>query len=58
MLCGVQVMPPAYFPVRSGRVDVLRHSPQPLAGHHGLLAARCLLAATIFHPVNSYQVRG
>ena len=58
MLCGVQMLPPAYFPVRSGWIDALRDPPQPLAGHHVLLAARCLSAATILHPAHSYQARG
>ena len=58
MLCGVQMMPPVYSPARLGWIDALRDPPQPLAGHHVLLAARCLPATTILHPVHSYQARG
>ena len=58
MLCGVQMMPPAYFLVRLGRIEVLRNSPQPLAGHHVLLPVGCLPAATILHLAHLYQARG
>ena len=58
MSCGVQVMPPAYFPVRYGRIDVRRDPPQPLVGQHVLRPALCLPAATILHPAHSYQARG
>ena len=52
MLCGVQMMPPAYFPVRSGRIDARRDPLQPLAGHHVLLPA-----ATVLHLAHLYQAR-
>ena len=58
MLCGVQMMLPAYFPVRSGRIDVRRDPSQPLAGHHVLLPAGGLPAATILYLAHSYQARG
>ena len=57
MLCGVQMMPPAYFLLRSGQIDALRDPPQPLAGHHVLMPAGCLLAATILHLAHLYQAR-
>jgi len=52
------MMPPVYFPVRSGWIDARRDPPQPLAGHHVLRPARCLPAVTILHPAHSYQARG
>ena len=58
MLCGVQMMPPACFPVRSGWIDALSDPSQPLAGRHVLLVASCLPAPTILHPAHSYQARG
>ena len=58
MLCGVQMMPPAYFLLRSGQIDALRDPPQPLAGHHVLMPAGCLPAATILHLAHLYQARG
>ena len=58
MLFGVQMMPPAYFPLRSGQIDALRDPPQPLADHHVLMPAGCLLAATILHLAHLYQARG
>ena len=58
MLCGVQMMPPAYFLVRTGQIDARRDPLQLPAGHHVLMPAGSLPAETILHLAHLYQVRG